>query len=109
MALVDHQYTFTHPEGPLRSLKKVQPARRGEAMTKVLHLASSDSPIYSQPLMIGARFTKPKLPIGDDVFLSFDRHLEERFSMSDTGKELNKPPADWLVEFSAWIDSLRKP
>ena len=109
MALVDHQYTFTHPEGPLRSLKKVQPARREEAMTKVLPLASSDSLIYSQPLMIGARLTRPKLPVEDDVFLSFDRHLEERFSMTEAGKELNRPPADWLVEFSAWIDSLRKP
>ena len=78
-------------------------------MTKVLPLASSDSLIYSQPLMIGTRFTRPKPPIEDDVFLSFDRHLEERFSMADTGKDLNKPPADWLVEFSAWIDSLRKP
>ena len=75
-------------------------------MTKVLPLASSDSLIYSQPLMIGARFTRPKLPVEDDVFLSFDRHLQERFSM--IGKELNKPPADWLVEFAAWIDSLRK-
>ena len=63
--------------------------------------------IYTQSSIIGARFTKPKPPI--DVFLSFDRHLEERFSMTEAGKELNRPPADWLVEFSAWIDSLRKP
>ena len=78
-------------------------------MTKVLPLASSDSLIYSQPLMIGARFTRPRPPIEDDVFLSFDRHLEERFSMTASGKELNKPSADWLVEFTAWINSLRKP
>ena len=58
------------------------------------------SSIYTQSSIIGARFTKPKPPI--DVFLSFDRHLEERFTM--LGKE---PPADWLVEFAAWIDSLR--
>ena len=60
-------------------------------MTRVLRLTSSDSPIYNQPLMIGARFTRPKLPIEDDVFLSFDRHLEERFSMVEAVKELNKP------------------
>jgi len=60
------------------------------------NLASS---IYTQLLMIG--LTKPKPPI--DVFLSFDRHLQERFTM--LGKE---PPADWLLEFAAWIDSLRK-
>ena len=63
------------------------------------NLASS---IYTQLLMIGARFTRPKPPI--DVFLSFDNHLQERFTM--LGKE---PPADWLVEFAAWVDSLRKP
>ena len=78
-------------------------------MTKVLPIASSDSLIYSQPLMIGARFTRPKPPIEDDVFLSFDRHLQERYSMTEAGQELIKPPADWLVEFTAWIDSLRKP
>ena len=109
MVLGDRLYTFTDPEGPPRSLMKVQPVRREEAMTNVLPPASSDSPIYSQPLMIGARFTRSKLPIEDNVFLSFDRHLEERFSMAEAGKELNRPPADWLVEFSAWVDSLRKP
>ena len=87
MVLGDRLYTFTDP---LRSLRKE------EAMTKPL-----TSSIYTQSSIIGARFTKPKPPI--DVFLSFDRHLQERFTM--LGKE---PPADWLVEFAAWIDSLRK-
>ena len=67
-------------------------------MTKVLPLASSDSPIYNQPLIIGARFTRPKLPKEDDVFFSFDRHLEERFSMTVAGKEHNRPSADWRME-----------